>query len=230
MFESLEGDLGYVALFRIDDAGHHVADAEQHAREYARGEELADVEACGVGVDYHDDARRYDRPYASGGDHDGRGPAVLIASLLEGAQADGAEGGGVGVGGAGDAGHEYAGQLDRAGQASAHPAYDGICKVYYRLCNACPLHDLPGQHEEGDGQQREAVHGGVHLLAHDETGDAAVLKQPDHRGQAEAEQDGRAEYEQRGKDRYAYPEYHGCTSFPFLACMISFSRVIIWSS
>ena len=47
-------------------------------------------------------------------------------------------------------------------------------------------------------------------------GDAAVLKQPDHRGQAEAEQDGRAEYEQRGKDRYTYPEYHGCTSFPFL--------------
>lgn len=75
VLEALEGDLGDVALFGVYDAGDHVAYAQQHAGEYSGREQLADVQAGGVGVDYHDYARRYDGAYAGGRDHDGRGPA-----------------------------------------------------------------------------------------------------------------------------------------------------------
>ena len=66
VLEALEGDLGDVALFGVYDAGDHVAYAQQHAGEYSGREQLADVEAGGVGVDYHDYARRYDGAYAGG--------------------------------------------------------------------------------------------------------------------------------------------------------------------
>ena len=153
MFEALEGDLGNVALLGVNDAGDHVAYAQQHAREYSGGEQLADVQTGGVGVDYHDYARWYDGAYAGGRDHDGRGPAVLVASLLEGAQADGAERGGIGIGGAGDACHEYACQLDSAGQAPTHPSNHRVCEVNDGLRYTCSLHDLAGEHEEGDGDE-----------------------------------------------------------------------------
>ena len=55
-------------------------------------------------------------------------------------------------------------------QTAGDTAYKGLCKVDEPLCDTAGVHQNAGEDEERNGQQREAVNAGNHLLARNEGG------------------------------------------------------------
>lgn len=55
-------------------------------------------------------------------------------------------------------------------QTAGDTAYKGLCKVDESLCDTAGVHQNAGEDEERNGQQREAVDAGNHLLARNEGG------------------------------------------------------------
>src|SRR5690606_36464061 len=99
-----------------------------------------------------------------GGHVDGRGVGAVVALLPHPRLGDGADRGRRGHGGAGHGAEEAVGDHVGGGQGGRQPPGHHLGGVDEPGGDATGVHQRPGEDEEGDGQQREAVGAGEHAL------------------------------------------------------------------
>ncbi len=121
----------------------------------------------GVGrhaVDHEGHGRRDDgRDDPARGDQAGGGPHRITVALHH-RQQDGGERGGVGECGAAHAGHQDGGADGDEAEPAADVADPGLRHLDDAPADAAGVHQLAGEDEERDGQQREAVDAGDEVL------------------------------------------------------------------
>ena len=146
--------------------GDHQGHPHQDAGNDAGQEELADRDVGNHAEDDHPDRRRdHRRDHAAGGNQRGRARDVVVGPAHHRNQQR-TDGRRVGRRAAGDGRHQYRGEDGHVAQAAPQVAHPGQREVDDALGDAPGVHQLAGQQEEGNRQQREAVGALDHLLRH----------------------------------------------------------------
>ena len=138
---------------------------------HVAGHDQADDRGTGQnGVDDQDAGGRADQTGRSGSDVRGSGELLVIAGSLLLGEHDAADGDGRGDRRTGQRAEHGVADNVGVGQTARDAADEGLCEVNEFLRDAAGVHQNAGQDEEGNGEQREAVNAGNHLLAGNEGG------------------------------------------------------------
>src|SRR5690606_33732212 len=124
----------------------------------ARQEQGADGHVAEGAVDDHGNAGGDDAADGRGGRGHRDGKSPVVARPHHGGDDDGADAGGVGGRRPRNARKQHAHQHVDVGQSSPYVAHQRVGQLQQPGGDLTPVHDPPGQQEEGDGQQGEAVH------------------------------------------------------------------------
>ena len=168
--EALKLFSGDVVFLCVDVAYQHIARTDQKSGQHTGHKQVAHIQANGIGKHDHGDGRRDDRTDGTGRNHNGIRPALLIAAFAQRIQGQHRQSGGIGIGGTGKACQQDTGQLHGMGNAATDPAHGCVGKIQQRLGDLGSLHNITGQHKEGNGQHGKAVAGIEVLLGKDHKG------------------------------------------------------------
>ncbi len=143
-----------------------------------------------------------------GGDHgdderaeadDAGGEAPRVAALEHAGAEDAGLHGGVGDGRAGDAAHHGGEDCVDLGEAGAHVAGEHGRKLHQPVGDARFVQEVAGEHEEGDGEQHEALRLGEGELHRDAGRQGRLREEKDGAGDADGETDRHAHEHQDEK-------------------------------
>ena len=103
----------------------------------------------------------------------------------------------------------------------------GVCKIDYLFGYTSGLHNLTGQHEEGNCHKGKAVVLGIHLGGQYKSGGLACENQPRHSGNAHGHMNGTAQKQKQEKNsKYQYQHHLSVPSFhPLVRCTRIFSAI-----
>ena len=208
--------LGDIAAAVSHDAGHdHAAQAPEDAGHVACHEQGGDGDgACHGGVDDHDVAGGNHHAGGAGGDiADGDVLIGVALFLLQGAK-DAAHGHSSGNAGAGHGAEEHIGHNVGLGQSAREPVGHQLGAAHQTAGNAAEVHQVTGQHEEGNGQQRKGVDALKHLLGGDHHGAGIGHDDVNSGGRADADAQTNGEADSQGHenkgDHYNAGESSSC--------------------
>ena len=209
-----------VVLQREEVRLHHQAEPHEDARQDAADQQRADRHARGGAVDHHQDRRRDHGAHGRGAGGEAHRELLVVAALLHRRAEDRADGGGVGGARAGDAGQEHAHDHVHVGQPAAQVPDHRHRELHQALRDAAVGHDVAGEEEERQREQREGVDAGEHLLDRDHE---RQVRHPDdeQRAQDEGERDRHAQDEeqrQRDEQQRQRMRQHGARVRPGRSC------------
>ena len=219
----------HACLLGADESDHHAAQTHQDAGHITGHEQGGDGDtARDGGVDDEGGRRGNQQTGGSGGDVGGGGVSRVIAVLLlDGADAA-AHSGGCRNGGAGQRAEQHIAQDVGLCHRAGNLADKQLREVDQALGNTAIVHDVAGQDEEGHGQQREALHAGVHLLHRDEGN--LIPRKGGHcghnAGRHNADGDGHAEEQQDAEHGKQDNGRHGDTHLSAPSLESTFSPVM----
>ena len=165
----------------------------------AGGEQRGDRGIGDAAINDHGQAGRHQYAHAGRGGDDGAGPGAAVAALLHAGDHHGTDGRGIRVGGAGDAGKQHHRQHDHIAQAALDVADHGGGEDDQAAGDAAGFHQLPGQDEERDGEEGEAVDGAEGAAGDDVEWHALHQPQPDGGATAKREADGHGQRHEGGE-------------------------------
>ena len=205
LFHALAGGGGQVVLFG-DEEPHHAqgggqVDSGSDAAHKQFGDRYAGLDA----EDNHGHRGGHDGGKDVAGSHQGGAAVPVVAGADHHGDQDDAQGCGGSYSRAHDAGEQQDGQDGDIAQAAADMAHQGVGKIDDPLGDAAAVHQLTGEHEEGNGHHRKGIGAGKKVLGKN-LGVEAVEEQhhahaAEHQGKADGNPDQDAAH-QRGQ------EYH----------------------
>ena len=145
------------ALHREDIDDDHDPDAHQHAGNHAAEEQLADRHLGQRAIDHHRDRRRDHRADGRGRGDDGAGEGLVEAAVLHRLDLDDAQAHRFGKGRTGHAGKQHRGKNADVREAAAHVADHRAGEAENPVGHAAGVHQVSGEDEERDRQQRETT-------------------------------------------------------------------------
>ena len=184
--------LRVVELPRFDEGDDDQDHTHRDARDEAVTEKSIDRLLCDDGVENHRNGWRDDDADRTGSRDEGGGLINMIATLLELRDEGRTDGCGGRCTRSGNRGEEHAGEDGNDGEAATDPAEEGLCELDEHLRHGTLRHEVPGEDEERNRDQREAVLRSEDTLHHHEgrhiTGDEG-----DEGGDGDGEADRNAE-------------------------------------
>ena len=190
-----------------DGDGEHHQERHDDAGQDAGHEEGADRDVGHHAVDDEGQRRREDRAEGGGGGGDADGGLDRVAVVLHRLDLDGADAGGVGERGAGHAGEDHRADDVHLRETALHPADEGDGEGVDAPGDAGDVHQVAGEDEEGDGEEREALDAGDHPLRHDDVGGDAGDEEVEAGGDEHGDGDRHADQHQdeEGADEEGHP-------------------------
>ena len=154
----------------MEEPCDHQTDADQNARDNAAQEQSGNGDLSADAVEDHLGGRRNDGADAAGGADDAGGLALIVTGSFHNRQHHGADCGGISHCGAGHACEDHGCQNTHIAQTALEAAQHGVSEIDDTTGNTAAGHDLTCDHEEGDGQQGNAVSTVDKLLCQREDG------------------------------------------------------------
>ena len=184
--------LRVVELPRFHEGDDDQDRTHRDARDETVTEKGIDRLLCDDGVEHHRNGWRDDDADRTGGRDEGSGLINMIATLLELRDEGRTDcSGGCGTG-SGNRREEHAGEDGNDGETATDPAEEGLCELDEHLGHGTLRHEVTGQDEERNGDQREAVLRGEDTLHHHE-GRYVTGDEGDEGGDGDGEADRNAE-------------------------------------
>ena len=184
----------------------HERQRHDGCRQKAGGEERRDRGVGDAAVDDHRQARRHQDAHPGRGGDDRAGVAAAVALALHRRDHHRADGGRIGIGRSGDAGEEDHRDDHDVAEAAAAVTDEHARERHQPLRDAAGLHQLSGENEERNGEEREIVDAGEDAARHDPQRRAFVDRKTGDGRAAEREGDRNAgqheHHEQDGRGRH----------------------------
>ncbi len=193
------------------DGAHH-EDRHHDAGDEPAEEQRADRDVRHHPVDDEGQRRRDDRAERRRGGGHADGEFGRIAVVLHGLDLDGAEAGRVGNGGARHAGEDHRADDVDVAEPALHPADEGHGEAIDAPGDAGNIHQVTGEDEERDGEQRKALDAGDHAVGKHHVRRDAGDENVEERCRRHGEGDGQSEQHQHD-ERAEKNQHHGTVEF-----------------
>ena len=153
--------------FGIDAKVEHQCCRHDQGRQEARGKQGGDRRVGDASIDNHGQAGRHENAHPRGGGHQRSRVTRAKSVALHRRDHHRADGGRVRVGRAGDAGKEQHRDQHHVAETAADVTNQHARQCHQPLRDPSRLHQIAGENEERDGEQRKIIDAGEDAARHD---------------------------------------------------------------